>query len=196
GNGGRVSSKTFTGSRLANPRGPGTRRGRERDLSAIPHPAHGPGASPSWRRPCPAGDAGSRTGGGFRRFATPRRRDAAEAVRRRRRMRRRPWAGSVAVLRVLKDAGVQDGPLVQRRAQRAMQPVLQVELPTPPHHVREEIAVERGVLGEQRVEVEYRLRGDQGVEPDLPRRYLRPLAVGEAVFGVRASFADQLEDHP
>jgi hypothetical protein len=96
----------------------------------------------------------------------------------------------------VQDASVQDGPLVQGRAQGAVQAVLQIELALPLDHVREQIAVERRILGQQRVKVEHRFRGDQRVEPDLAWRYLGPLSIRETVFGIGASVADQLKDHP
>lgn len=95
----------------------------------------------------------------------------------------------------LQDAGVQDRTLVQSRAQRPVQAVLKVEVTAPLDHVGEEVAVERGVLREQGVQIEHRFRGDQRVEPDLSRRYLRPLAMREAVLGVGPFITDQLEDH-
>lgn len=49
---------------------------------------------------------------------------------------------------------MQDEALLQRGAQGAVQPVLQVERPAPGDHVREEVAVEGGVGGEQRAQVQ------------------------------------------
>jgi len=57
--------------------------------------------------------------------------------------------------------GVQHGPLVQGRAERSVQAVLQVELAAPVDDVREKVPVERGILGQQQPEVQHRLRGDQ-----------------------------------
>ena len=66
-------------------------------------------------------------------------------------------------------------PLLQRGAQGAVQPVLEVELAAPPHHVGEQVAVEGGVLVEQRVEPQRVLGGHQLVEPHLARREGGPL---------------------
>src|SRR5262245_25254880 len=77
-----------------------------------------------------------------------------------------------------------------------MQAVLQIELATPRDDVCEQVAVERGVLVEQRGEIELDLRGHEVVEPDLLRRERRPVPVGQPVFRVRATVADSLEDHP
>src|SRR3954454_22253583 len=42
----------------------------------------------------------------------------------------------------VEDPRVQKEPLLQRRAQGAVQAVLQVQLAAPPHHVREQVAIE------------------------------------------------------
>src|SRR5207248_7636165 len=47
---------------------------------------------------------------------------------------------------------VDRGALLERGAQRAVQPVLQVQPALPLHDVREQVAVERGVLGEQAIQ--------------------------------------------
>jgi len=54
--------------------------------------------------------------------------------------------------------------LLERGAQRPVQSVLQVEVAAPLHDVREEVAVERGVLVEQRRQLEGVLGRDQLVE--------------------------------
>ena len=91
--------------------------------------------------------------------------------------------------------GVQHGPLVQRRAERAVQAVFQVELAAPLDDVREQVTVEGGVLGQQQPEVQHRLGGDQLVEPDRARRHLRPLPCGPGMVGIGSPFPDLLEDH-
>ena len=55
----------------------------------------------------------------------------------------RPEEEAAAALVQLKDADMQHGPLLQRRPQRAVQPVFEVELAVPADHVREQVAVER-----------------------------------------------------
>src|SRR5688572_16306641 len=82
----------------------------------------------------------------------------------------RRGSGRLPALLELEDAGVQHGALPQGGPYGAVQPVLQVELTVPRHDVSEQVAVERGVLGEQRREVQLALRGDQLIEPDRPGR--------------------------
>jgi len=62
--------------------------------------------------------------------------------------------------------------------------------------VREEIAVERGVLREQAIKRQHCRGGDQFVEPDLSRGNPRPVPVGQAVLWIRLALAHTLEDHP
>jgi hypothetical protein len=52
-------------------------------------------------------------------------------------------AGATCGSAEFEDAHVQHGPLVQRRPQRPVQAVFEVEVAFPAHHVREQIAVER-----------------------------------------------------
>jgi hypothetical protein len=65
--------------------------------------------------------------------------------------------------------------LLQGRPERAVQAVLEVQLAAPLHGVREQVAVERGVVGEQGVEGQFLLRRRQRVHPDLARRDHRPV---------------------
>ena len=76
-----------------------------------------------------------------------------------------------------------------------MQTVLQVEPAVPLHDVREQVAVEGGVLGEQPVEGELALGRDELVDPDRPWRDLRPLLQRETVVGLRTPFPNRFEDH-
>src|SRR5215210_3408498 len=86
--------------------------------------------------------------------------------------------------------------LLQCCAQGAVQPVLEVERSAPLDDVREQVAVERRVLGQQRVEVEHPLRGDQLVEPHLARGDVSPLALRVLVIGIGPMVPDSLKDHP
>jgi hypothetical protein len=90
---------------------------------------------------------------------------------------------------------VQDGALVQRRPQGPVQAVFQVELAPPPDHMGEQVAIERGVLGQDGMQVEHVLRGDELVEPDGARGYLRPFASGPCMIGIGAPISDLLKDH-
>jgi hypothetical protein len=92
-------------------------------------------------------------------------------------------------------ARVQDAALLQRRAQGAVQPVLQVEVAAPRHDVREQVAVEGGVLVAQGVEVQRVLGRHQLVEADLARGQLGPGARRQSVVGVGPADAHPLEDH-
>src|SRR6478609_6939970 len=76
-------------------------------------------------------------------------------------------------------ARVQDRPLLQGGADGAVQAVLEVEDAVELDHVREEVAEERGDLGEECVEVERALGGDELVEAHLTRGHLRPVAGGD-----------------
>lgn len=61
--------------------------------------------------------------------------------------------------------------------------------------MREQIAKEGGVVGEQGVEVKRALCRDQLSEPDLGRRELGPFGDRVSVFWVRLGIADSLENH-
>src|SRR3984957_13107323 len=91
---------------------------------------------------------------------------------------------------------MQDGAISQRRTHRPVQAVFEVADAFPLHGVREEIAVERGVLREQAIKRQHCRGGDQFVEPDLSRGNPRPVPVGQAVLWVRLAVAHTLEDHP
>ena len=66
----------------------------------------------------------------------------------------------------VEDPHVHGVPVLQRRPQRAVQAVLEVDLAVPLHGVREQVAVEGRVLVEQLVERELALGGGQLVQPD------------------------------
>jgi hypothetical protein len=85
--------------------------------------------------------------------------------------------------------------LLECRAQRAMQAVLEVQLLVPPHDVREQVAVERGVLGEQGGEIEVSLGRDQVIQPYLLGRQPRPVLGPQPMVGVRAGVANSPENH-
>ena len=84
-------------------------------------------------------------------------------------------------------------PLMQRRPESTVQAVLQVQLSLPLHDVGEQVAVERGVFGQQSIEVERALRCDEFVEPDLAGWQLGPGAEGRAVVGIRPSVPTRLK---
>ena len=86
-------------------------------------------------------------------------------------------------------------PLLEGGSQGAVQSVLEVELSAPPDDVREEIAVERRVLVEERVQAEGVLGRDELVEADLSGWQGGPGAGAEIVRRVRSAVAHPLEDH-
>ena len=77
-------------------------------------------------------------------------------------------------------ARVQHRALGEGRAQRAVQAVLEVQVAAPLHDVGEQVAEVRRVLGEQRLEVQLALGGDQLFQAHLGRRELAPLALAVA----------------
>jgi len=93
-------------------------------------------------------------------------------------------------------AGVQDVALLECRAEGPVEPVLEIELAVPLHHVGEEVAEERRVLVEQSHQLEGVLRGHQLVEADRPRRQRSPPLGRQTMVRVGARIADTLEDHP
>lgn len=87
------------------------------------------------------------------------------------------------------------GPLLQRGPQGPVEAVLEVHLTVPLDDVGEQIAVIGGVFGEQGVEVQRSLGGDELVKADLPRGQFGPGAQRGAVFRVGPPVAHALEDH-
>ena len=88
-----------------------------------------------------------------------------------------------------------DSALVQRGAQGAVQAVFQIELAPPANDVREKVAVERGVVRQNHLEVQHVLSGDQLIQPDRARRDMRPFAGAPRMVGIGPSLPDLLEDH-
>ena len=95
------------------------------------------------------------------------------------------------------DAGVQNRPLLESGPKGSVQAVLEIELALPLDAVREEVAEERRVVGEQAPEVERALRRDELAELDDARRDVGPvLCRDEPVVGIGAGVANGLENHP
>ena len=86
-------------------------------------------------------------------------------------------------------------PLLQRCAQGPVQAVLEIEVAAPGHDVGEEVAVERGVLLQQRLEVERALGGDELIKTHLVRGDGRPLLLDVPVVRIRPYVTDALENH-
>jgi len=94
------------------------------------------------------------------------------------------------------DASDQHRALVERGADRAVQPVLEVHHALVLHHVREQVPEERRVVRQQAVEIQGSLGGHELVEPDLPGRYLGPLlGRHEAMVRIGTPLAHGFEDH-
>ena len=89
-----------------------------------------------------------------------------------------------------------DRPLRKGGPKCPVQPVLEVQLPFPFHNMSEQVTVERGVGGQQSLEVQRPLCRNEFVEPDLTWRQLRPLAQAGVVLWVRAPVTDSFKDHP
>ena len=84
---------------------------------------------------------------------------------------------------------------MQGGAQCAVQAVLEIEVTLPFDDVGEQVSEERGVLVEQRRQLQGVLRGDQLIEPDLARWQGRPVPRRECMVGVRSPITHTLEDH-
>lgn len=93
-------------------------------------------------------------------------------------------------------AGMQGATLLQRRSEGSVKALLKVELALPLDDVREQVAVEGRVLGEQLSQVEGALGGDEIGQAHLAGWHIGPVAGGDqAMVGIRTVFADALEDH-
>lgn len=103
--------------------------------------------------------------------------------------------GSAAEEVEVQDADRQGGALVQGGTEGSVQAFFQEQLATPAHHVREQIAGQGGLLGEQPVQLHHRRSGDQVSEWNLLRRDLRPVLHGKPMLGIGAAVLDFLEDH-
>jgi hypothetical protein len=108
----------------------------------------------------------------------------------------RPRLGPVAGSVQFQNTRVEYLSLLERGTHRPVQAVLQVEIALPLHDVREEITVERRVLGEQGLQIELLLGGDELVKAYRAWGNVRPLpGAFPAVVGIRPPVADALEDH-
>ena len=86
-------------------------------------------------------------------------------------------------------------PLLKGRAQGAMQPVLEIELPAPRHDVGEEVAIEGRVFFQERFQVQCALSGNELIQAHLVRGDSRPLFLDVTMIWVRAYVPDALENH-
>ncbi len=90
---------------------------------------------------------------------------------------------------------MQDEALVQGRPQRPVDAVFQVQLAAPADDVREQVAVEGGVLGQQLLEIKGVLGGDQLIEANGARRDLGPFPGRAGMIGIGPPVPDLLKDH-
>ena len=89
---------------------------------------------------------------------------------------------------------MQGVPLLQGGSEGAVQPIFEVDVALPLHRMREQVAVERGVLVQELVESQLLAGSDELVESDCTGRDARPVAGGQGVIGVGAALAHGLED--
>ena len=86
--------------------------------------------------------------------------------------------------------GVDDVALLQRGPQGPVDAVLEIHLALPLDDMREQVAIERGVVGQQPVEGQLTLGGNQLVEAHSVRRDLCPLPQAEAVVRIGPPIPD------
>ena len=90
---------------------------------------------------------------------------------------------------------MQHKPLVQGGPQRPVHTVLQVELAAPADYVREQVAVERRVLGQQLLQIKGILGGDELIEANGTGRDLSPFPGSAGMIGIGPPVPDLLKDH-
>ena len=90
---------------------------------------------------------------------------------------------------------MQNQALMQGGPQRAVNAVLQVQLAAPPDDLREQVAVERRVLGQQLLQIKRILGGDELIEANGTGRDLSPFPGSAGMIGVRPPVPDLLKDH-
>jgi len=84
---------------------------------------------------------------------------------------------------------------MQGGPQRAVNAVLQVQLTAPPDDVREQVAVERRVLGQQLLQIKRILGGDELIEANGTGRDLSPFPGSAGMIGIGPPVPDLLKDH-
>src|SRR5262245_10118185 len=95
----------------------------------------------------------------------------------------------------VENARMQGGTLLERSSDRAVESVLEIELPIPLDDMGEQVSVVGRVGCKQCVEVQLALRRDELLEPHLARWDLCPLTMSLPVGRVGSPVADALEDH-
>jgi hypothetical protein len=90
---------------------------------------------------------------------------------------------------------VQDEPLVQGGPQRPVHAILEVQLTAPPDDVREQVTVERRVLGQQLLQIKRILGGDELIEANGTGRDLSPFPGSAGMIGIGPPVPDLLKDH-
>src|SRR5690349_19882910 len=84
---------------------------------------------------------------------------------------------------------------MQGGPQRPVHAVLQVQLAAPPDDVREQVAVERRVLGQQLLQIKCILGGDELIEANGTGRDLSPFPGSAGMIGIGPPVTDLLKDH-
>jgi hypothetical protein len=90
---------------------------------------------------------------------------------------------------------MQDRALLQSGAQGPVHAILQIKVASPADDMREKVPVVSRVLGQDGVQVQHVLGGDELVQPDRARRDLGPFASGPCMVGIGPPFPNLLEDH-
>lgn len=93
-------------------------------------------------------------------------------------------------------ARVYYGAMMKRRTQRTVHPVFQIQHAPIAHHVREQVAVEGGILGEQCFKIQGRFGGDQIGQLHLLRGKAAPITRRRiAVVWVWPALTDRSKNH-
>ena len=84
---------------------------------------------------------------------------------------------------------------MQGCSQGPVHAVLQVQLAAPPDYVREQVAVERRVLGQQLLQIKRILGGDELIEANGTGRDISPFPGSPGMIGIGPPLPDLLKDH-
>jgi len=177
--------------RLGSPPRPVSPYGHDRALKRLDTPAHLVTALPA-TRPVPQFWIGAGAGD---------RQDVASAdyfaqlLQIRQSAVRGPAPPAPPVSVEFEDPGVQHEPLVQGGPQGPVNAILQVQLTAPPDDVREQVAVERRVLGQQLLQIKRILGGDELIEAYGTGWDLSPFPGSAGMIGIGPPVPDLLKDH-
>lgn len=102
---------------------------------------------------------------------------------------------STQILLQFQHPGVHRLPLLQSCPERPVQSILEIQLAAPRDDVGEQVAIKRGILFQECLEIERPLGRDQLIKPHLMRCDGGPLLLHKAMVRVWAGVPDTLEDH-